>query len=385
MKPLKATREQLRRHNQQMLLRTIYYGLADNRAALAQETGLAKPTVSDLIAELIDEGLLIESGRGESTEGGGKRPTLIKFVPEARQIIGISMEANQGFGVLSNLNGQVLAQHTADFNTVQGENAVALLKEVINGLLAQLDAPLLCIGVGVSGLVDSETGIVRQSDHFGWADLPLQAILTREYGVPVYVGNTTELTAIAQFAFGIERDDEARNLVTVRVSRSVEVGVAWGDAAYHHGGSIDSLSLRDGDTRRPIETLLSWEAVQQRVLDLRAAFPDSLLPLHDVSYLHVRYAAANGDSAAAQLIDELTELLAQVMAWIIALLRPNHISLAGSIVNLGRPFLDGVAARTEAYLSPKLVGAVTFSLAYSANLSAIGAVAHALQMELDVI
>ncbi len=385
MKPLKATREQLRRHNQQMLLRTIYYGLADNRAALAQETGLAKPTVSDLIAELIDEGLLIESGRGESTEGGGKRPTLIKFVPDARQIIGISMEANQGFGVLSNLNGQVLAQHTADFDSAHGESAVLLLKDVINGLLAQLDAPLLCIGVGVSGLVDTDSGIVRQSDHFGWNDLPLQTILRREYGVPVYVGNTTELTAIAQFAFGIERDDEARNLVTVRVSRGVEVGVAWGDAAYHHGGSIDSLSLRDGNSIRPIETLLSWEAVQQRAEGLRAAFPDSRLPARDISYLHIRYAAANGDRAAAQLIGELTDLLAQVMAWVIALLHPNHISLAGSIVNLGRPFLDAVAERTEAYLSPRLVSAVTFSLAYSANLSAIGAVAHAIQMELDVI
>ena len=385
MKPHKATREQLRRHNQQMLLRAITYGLADNRAALAQETGLAKPTVSDIIAGLIDDGLLVESGRGESTEGGGKRPTLIRFVPDARQVIGISMEANRAFGVLSNLTGQIIAQHTADFDAARGDEAIALLKEVINGLLAQLDAPLLCIGVGVSGLVDTDDGIVRQSDPFGWVDLPLQDILTREYAVPVYVGNTTELTAIAQFAFGIERDDQARNLVTVRVSRGIEVGVAWSDAAYHHGGSIDSLSLPGCGEPQRLATRLGWEAVHQRAWQLRAEYPGSILPQSEISYLHIRHAAANGDPAAAQLIAELTEVLAQIMAWVIALLRPNHISLAGSITNLGKPFLDGVVARVESYLSPRLVGAVTFSLAYSANLSAIGAVAHAIQMELDVI
>ena len=75
MKPLKATREQIRQHNRQLLLRAVYTGLADNRAALAVETGLAKPTVSDLIGELIAEGLLVESGRGESS--GGKEECVI--------------------------------------------------------------------------------------------------------------------------------------------------------------------------------------------------------------------------------------------------------------------------------------------------------------------
>ena len=154
MKPLKATREQIRQHNRQLLLRAVYTGLADNRAALAAETGLAKPTVSDLIGELIAEGLLVESGRGESTDSGGKRPTLIKFVPNARQVIGVSLDNGRAFGVLSNLAGQVIAQHYDELDNAQGDEAAAILIDVINGLVAQLDAPLLCIGVGVPGVVD---------------------------------------------------------------------------------------------------------------------------------------------------------------------------------------------------------------------------------------
>jgi DNA-binding IclR family transcriptional regulator len=58
MNARKATRTQLRRHNRLLILRAIYAGEADNRAALAQATGLAKPTVSELVTELIESGLV---------------------------------------------------------------------------------------------------------------------------------------------------------------------------------------------------------------------------------------------------------------------------------------------------------------------------------------
>jgi hypothetical protein len=73
------------------------------------------------------------------------------------------------------------------------------------------------------------------------------------------------------------------------------------------------------------------------------------------------------------------------MAWIVGLLRPDHVSLAGPIVNLGESFLQAVVAKTEALLWTKVVAPVGFSLAYSGNLSAIGAAALALHRELDIL
>lgn len=387
MRPVKATREQLKRHNRQLLLRAVYYGLADNRAALAQITGLAKPTVSDLIGELIAEGLLAEGGLGESTDIGGKRPTLVKFVPDARQVIGISLDTNRAYGVLSNLAGQIVARHYADLDSVQGDEVLTLLTEVINGLVAQLDAPLLCIGVGVPGVVESDAGIVRQSEHLGWTNVPLVDILENHYDVSIYIGNNSELTAIAQFAFGTDAGDDTENLVTVFVNNSVEIGAATKGAAYHHGGDIGSLHLFDiqrQDARR-LDALLGWEHVQARCAELRPQYPDTLLPAHDLTYMHIRYAAANGDALALVMVDELSSYLAHVVAWVIGLLRPDHISLVGTMVNLGDDFLAEVARKAERLLSPALVQVVTFSLAYSPNMSAIGAAAHAIQKELDLI
>jgi predicted NBD/HSP70 family sugar kinase len=382
MKPVKATREQLKRHNRQLLLRAVYYDLANSRAALAQMTGLAKPTVSDLIAELIDEGLLEEGGLGESTDIGGKRPTLIQFVPDARHVIGISLDTSRAYGVLSNLSGQIIARHYADLDTERGDEVLALLMDVINGLIAQLDAPLLCIGVGVPGVVDNEAGIVRQSEHLGWQELPLVEILSDHYNVPIYIGNNSELIAIAQFAFGTDGETAAQNLVTLFVNDSVEIGVAWQGAAYHHGGDIGSLHLSDSQR---LDRLLGWEYVQARHAELRRKYADTMLPEHDLTYMHLRYGAANGDGLALALLEELSSYLAQLVAWVTGTLRPDHISLVGPIVNLGETFLEEVARKAETLLSPSLIQNVTFSLGYSPNMSAIGAAAYAIQKELDLI
>jgi predicted NBD/HSP70 family sugar kinase len=382
MKALKATREQIRQHNRQLLLRAVYTGLADNRAALAAETGLAKPTVSDLIGELIDEGLLVESGRGESTEIGGKRPTLIKFVPNARQVIGVSLDNGRAFGVLSNLAGQVIAQHYDELGSAQGDEAAAILTDVINGLVAQLDAPLLCIGVGVPGVVNVAEGVIADSPPLGWTNYALVEGLTRHYRVPVYTGNSAELTALAQYAFGLDSADESTRLVTVLVTNSVEVGITLDGTAYHQGGDISALS--EGGAAR-LDELLGWAAVHRRVDALRAQFPNSLLPASGLTYMHIHYAYVNGDAAARQLCDELSTDVARIMAWIVGLLHPDHVSLAGPIVNLGEPFLREVVGKTEALLWQKVVAPVDFSLAYSGNLSAIGAAALALHRELDIL
>ena len=382
MKTLKATRDQIRQHNRQLLLRAVYTGLADNRAALAAETGLAKPTVSDMIGELIEDGLLEESGRGESTDSGGKRPTLIRFVPNARQVIGVSLDNGRAFAVLSNLAGQIIAQHYDELDNAQGVEAVEILTDVINGLVAQLDAPLLCIGVGVPGVVDVANEVITDSPPLGWSNYALGKQLNMQYRVPVYTGNSAELTALAQYAFGLENDDESTSLVTVLVTNSVEVGITLDGTAYHQGGDISGLA--NGEHER-LDHLLGWKAVQARVDELRAQYSQTWLPQDELTYMHIHYAAVNGDALALALCDELSTHLAQMMAWIVGLLRPNHVSLAGPIVNLGETFLEQVVAKVEPLLWEKILSPVTFSLAYSGNLSAIGAAALALHRELDIL
>ena len=77
--------------------------------------------------------------------------------------------------------------------------------------------------------------------------------------------------------------------------------------------------------------------------------------------------------------------LAEIFAWVIALLRPDHISLAGSIADLGEGLLQYAVRHTGQLLLPDLMQNVTFSVDSSSNLVALGAVAKTLQQELGLI
>lgn len=379
----KATHSQLRQHNRQLLLRAIYEGVADNRAALAQETQLAKPTVSELIGELIDEGLLVEEGRGQSTRGGGKRPRLLRFVPAARQVIGVSISEDHIMAALAYLDGRIVARHYTDLGGARGEDVIAAVGETINGLIAQLDAPLLCIGLGVAGVVDAGAGTVIHAPHLDWAQVPLARLVAGMYDTPAYLAHSTALVAMAEYVYG--PTEPVHCFAVVRVGSGVGVGLVINGAIYHGGGEIGPL--RVGDGLGSLDTLLGWPCVRQRAEALRREHAPSLLPGEDepLSYLHIRHAADNGDRAALALRDELSRHLAQVFAWITGLLTPDHVALAGPITDLGEPLLEQAAAYTREWVGAGPLRPVSFSLAEAPSLVAVGAIAQALHRELGLV
>ena len=81
----------------------------------------------------------------------------------------------------------------------------------------------------------------------------------------------------------------------------------------------------------------------------------------------------------------MSHALARVFAWIIGLLRPDHISLAGPITELGQPLLEQAVTYTRTFTLPDLVARVTFSLATSSHLVTMGAMAQALHLELGLV
>ncbi|HLY28309.1 MAG TPA: ROK family transcriptional regulator [Aggregatilineales bacterium] len=388
----KATHGFIRRENRRLLLRTVYSRIANSRVELANETGLAKPTVSDLISELIDEGYLVETGFGQSTDEGGKRPRLLEFVPNARHVIGLSLTAERVLGVLCDLNGDVRVHHFRDLGGISGNAVVDVLSEVINGLLAQSNAPLLCIGVGVPGTVDSQSGLVQYAPYLGWENLPLADRLSKHYEVPVYVANSTELAAMAHFAFGdLSGANGVNNLVTILVNENVGVGMVLNGAAYHSGGEIGRLHIplpsnTDGNgSSGNLESRLGWQNVRQRAQPLERRYVDGSLPGDKLNYLHIREAVADQEPLAIALQDDLAECLAQVFAWVLTLLRPDHIALAGGIADLGEPLLNIAVEKARQLVWADAIDAVTFSLDNASNLIAIGAVAETLQKELGLI
>lgn len=375
MRPLKATFEQLRRHNRRLVLRALYAEAAESRAELASVTGLTKPTISNLIAELLDEGLVSEQGPGRSTESGGKRPTLLRFEPDARQVIGVTVSGSKVLGVLSNLGGRSAAVHLREL--APGEAATddhgAALRDVIVGLLPQLDAPLLCLGLGLPGGVEGGGGRSHGATEIG-------ELLTQAFGVPVHLGNRAELSALGQLAFA-DGVDQRATLVTLMVDDTVEIGVCLGGGSIHYGSDLSQLTM-DG---RALASALSWSTVAERARALGESKGSAAMANAEMSYLRLRAARLRGDPAAAALWDELATGLAPLLSWLVATLRPAQVSFGGPISDLGEDFLHTVRERAGRWLPSGQLSDVRLDLAYAEQLGAMGAVALAIQEELELL
>ncbi|GAB1420205.1 hypothetical protein MASR2M15_02940 [Anaerolineales bacterium] len=374
----KATRRQLKRHNRRLILSHIYDSETISRAQLATVTGLSKPTVSDIVNDLIDLGLVVEGGLGHSSESGGKPPRLLYFVPESRQIIGISLFQEEIVGVLANLNASLLASHQIPISQTDPEIVIPLIEKAIYALMAQSDAKIACISIGIPGIID-EKGDVLRSPAFGWEKVSIINALKKTFDVPIYISNITELVIRAQVAFGEWQDDNHRYLATVSIGETVEVGTAFDGSVFQYGLDLSHIPLACEPA------ILNWKQLLQRYEAIKDHYPHSPLHKQPLRYLYIRSALKYKDDLAEILVNEISQSLAHIFAWVIAVGRPDQITITGDIIDLGDILTERTSRYLDAILPQESLYVTSISRAASLELSLLGTIAKGLQQEIGVL
>ncbi len=279
----KATREHTKIHNNRLILKTIYNHDQLSRADIARITGLTRVTVSDNVAELIAEGLVAEVGQGLSA--GGKPPTLLSLAADSRHLIGLDLGSSQFQGAVVNLRGQLRQRVSLPVNGQDGEAALELVHVLLDQLQGATPQPLLGIGIGTPGVIDSANGIVRRAVNLGWRDLPLRDLLAARYDLPVYVSNDSQAAALGEYIFG--QTKRSTHLVVIKVGRGIGAGIVIdGQLFYGDGFGAGEIGhvvvVEDGElcscgNRGCLETVASSRAILKQAQWMAAARPDSLL------------------------------------------------------------------------------------------------------------
>jgi len=216
----KVLPEHARGHNRSLVLQTLYRAGQQSRADIARETGLTRVTVSDLVAELMTEGLVIETGQREDARPG-KPATLLDLDRNAFQIIGIDLSEAAIFrGAVLDLDGQILHRAQLPLAGATGADATALVVKLAESLLAQATLPLLGVGVGSPGVVDL-AGVVLSAPNLGWVGEDLQGVLAASLALPVVVANDANAAALAEHSFG----DADSDMMLIKVGHGVGAGL----------------------------------------------------------------------------------------------------------------------------------------------------------------
>lgn len=150
----KVLPEHARGHNRSLVLQNLYRGGLQSRADLARETGLTRVTISDLVAELIADDLVIETDQRD-TGRPGKPAVLLDINRDGHRIIGVDLSDTGVFrGAVLDFDGTSTAQLEVETDGVEGAEATALLAQLVTQLAASADLPILGVGVGTPGIVD---------------------------------------------------------------------------------------------------------------------------------------------------------------------------------------------------------------------------------------
>ena len=315
----KLLQEDARRHHRSLLLQQLFREGPASRADLARTTGLTRVTVSDLVGELVGDGLVEELGAPAESRVG-KPPTLVGLAADSTHVIGLDLSATDRMtGAVINLAGEVQARHELARDGAVGADAVALVHRLAADLIAMTARPVLGIGVGSPGVVDA-AGTVIDAPNLAWTDTPLAASLAEAFGLPVFVANDANTAVLGEHTFGATGDG---GLMVLRVGTGVGAGlVLEGSLLHGHlgaAGEIGHVVVDPGgevcacSRTGCLETILSVPNLRRRL---------------------------GGDADAHAVLTGVGEQLGAVLAPVVGTLNLHELVLSGPTELLDGPLLD---------------------------------------------
>ncbi|MDO9348489.1 MAG: ROK family protein, partial [Anaerolineales bacterium] len=174
----------LRESNLSSVLRFLHSEVSISRAQLAALTGLNKSTISSLVEELLERGLVHEIGI--NSVGAGRPAMLLEINPEAGSIIGVELGVDFIFVVITDFVGKIIWRRLAQADPAEEkETTLAQTLEIVNEAIKagrELGLRPLGLGLATPGIVNLNEGVLVFAPNLHWRDVPLCKIFSEETG-----------------------------------------------------------------------------------------------------------------------------------------------------------------------------------------------------------
>ena len=325
-----------------------------SRADVARELEISPPTVTQVVRRLLEQSMVQELDQAPSR--GGRRGQLVGLVGTAARAVGVKVAADHVAIVEARLDGSVLATHTLAFDATAPDPAGRLAATLHPFVGERVDIPLLGLGVGVPGVVDSPDSGRVHAPTLGWRDVPLGRHLHGALGLPVLVENDVKALAAAEQLFG--RGRRHRDFLVLTIGSGVGLGIVAGGAVYRgsRGGAGEfghfPIDPAGGTpcacgNRGCLETIVGSAGL------VRAAVAAGVLnegPAEGEGVDRLQELADRGDRAAQAVYAQAAGVLARAVAALVTVLDPEVVIVLG----------EGAAAwqHWDASFRAGLVGAI---------------------------
>jgi predicted NBD/HSP70 family sugar kinase len=320
--------------NTSRVLRGLWVSRRISRIQLARDLGLNKSTISNIVAELIEQGIIIEMSEGSAGPMGGRKPVHLELNKNYGYVIGLEIRPESYTAVAVDLAGDILFSRT-EFKSHSAENFAESVETLLRRLpdeLSWIGVPVLGAGIGISGIVDSGSGSILGS-------IPLRIegpySFVKEIGpkfeFPIYIENDANSCAWGELAF--HRTQKLRNFIftlvefhtssrgTIFEKTSVGFGIVIEGNVYygnrHSAGEFHSVFCKPGDMGQ--------------------------------------FRISNTDDRLDEKPEKLKELIEELS---------KHLALFINTFNLGQIFLGGDIERHQDIVMPILLKAIDENWVY---------------------
>lgn len=351
-------------HNMRAVLLALLQHEQASRARLAELTGLSTTTITNLVAELLDGGIVAEREAdqqepGQRSVGRPRRP--LQLVPDAAYALGVHIGIGNVRVAVADLRATLVAHDTLYHDLATPPPTVlAWTATLIERLLEDLGIPaeqVVGIGVGASGLVDANTGVNLIAPNLGWQRVSIADLIGGQTSLPVCVDNNVRAMALGEAMFGAGREVNLMAFIYARFG--VGAGFVIDNRLFRGSGAgageIGHITIlptggapcRCGNSGC-LETLVSEPAILALAGDLARRHPDSQLAHLGGSAptLEQIFAAARaGDAITQAMLDERAHYMGIALASVVNILNPDLI-LMGGIFAQGADVLLPAVERT---------------------------------------
>ncbi|RAO24374.1 N-acetylglucosamine repressor [Micromonospora noduli] len=338
MELARATNRSVRLRNRSALLTKLFLDGPLTRQDLVRSTGLSQPAVSNVVADMIDEGLVVEAGAAESD--GGRPSMLLRIAPRFAFLIGVDVGETRVRVELFDFAMTLLASVEYPLDPARTEpdlvaGHVLAGIEAVTGQAGVAPGDVLGVGIGVSGVVEQGAEAVVHAQALGWDGVPLERLIGAGTDLPLHIDNGAKTLGQAEMWFGAGRG--ARHAVFALVGSGVGASVVtngatyrgasssageWGHTTLVYGGRVCRCGARGC-----LEAYVGAEAIIDRYREARRGRP---VPGEDEeSQIAALVAAAETSATARRVLEDTAGYLGAGVANLINLFNPERVVLGG--------------------------------------------------------
>ena len=330
---------------------------------LAKELNLSVPTIAKVIAEMCEDGYIVNCGKMDT--GKGRSPVIYGLAPESGYFVGVDLMSNGLNLGLMNFNGELVKlDMDVPYEYRNSQEGLDELCGYVTDFIDQLDIAkerILNVGVNIPGRVNPEMG--QSFSRFNFEERPLVDLMAERIGCRVYIDNDTRSMTYGEMSKGVVKGE--KDVIFINLSWGLGCGLIFNGELYMgksgfsgelgHFPSFDNEILCHCGKRGCLETEISGMALHRNLLQCVKEGRQTLLSeqiMKDEASLtldDIIEATLKEDLLCIELVEDIGQKLGRYLAGLINLLNPEMVIIGGSLARTGDSVLQPVKSAVRKY------------------------------------